>query len=132
MFSALEVVPLSLLGFEVVHNLRVIKAGGKAYAYKWPIYFFISVAFWNLIGAGMFGFLINPPIVLYFAVKHGLWFARSPEITSGPVLRALAWARLIPDVIFFAGAIVLFLFLLRAIWLTFIKQPNPQLIIEKG
>ncbi len=195
-FSALEVVPLSLMGFEAAHNLRVIKSGGKAYAYKWPIYFFVSVAFWNLVGAGMFGFLINPPIVLYyaqginttpihshtalfgvygmlaislllfavrnivsraswsdkmlkwsfwglngglasmavfslipsgfyqlyFAVKHGLWFARSPEIASGPVIRAFSWARLVPDVIFAAGAIVLFIFLLRAIWMTFVKK----------
>jgi len=195
-FSALEVVPLTLLGFEAAHNLRVIKSGGKAYAYKWPIYFFVSVAFWNLVGAGMFGFLINPPIVLYyaqginttpihshtalfgvygmlaislllfsvrhivsraswsdrmlkwsfwglngglasmavfslipsgfyqlfFAVKHGLWYARSPEITSGPVIRALSWARLVPDVIFAGGAIVLFVFLLRAIWLSFLRK----------
>jgi len=35
-------------------------------AYKWPIYCFISVAFWNLVGAGIFGFLINPPIALYY------------------------------------------------------------------
>ncbi|MBU1387787.1 MAG: nitric-oxide reductase large subunit [Proteobacteria bacterium] len=197
-FSALEVVPLSLLGFEVVHNLNVIKSGGKAYAYKWPIYFFVSVAFWNLVGAGMFGFLINPPIVLYyaqginttplhshtalfgvygmlaislmlfsvrhivskaswsdkmlkwsfwglngglmgmavfslipsgfyqlyFAVKYGIWFARSPEIASGPVLRAMAWARVVPDVVFSMGAIVLFLFLLRAVYLSFIKKES--------
>jgi nitric oxide reductase subunit B len=31
-----------------------------------PIYFFIAVAFWNLVGAGLFGFLINPPIALYY------------------------------------------------------------------
>ena len=35
-------------------------------AYKWPIYFFVSVAFWNLVGAGLFGFFINPPISLYY------------------------------------------------------------------
>jgi hypothetical protein len=35
-------------------------------AYRWPIYFFIGVAFWNLVGAGLFGFLINPPIALYY------------------------------------------------------------------
>jgi len=35
-------------------------------AYKWPIYFFVAVAFWNLVGAGLFGFLINPPISLYY------------------------------------------------------------------
>lgn len=66
-FSALEVVPLSLLGFEAVHNLHIVDEGGKTYAYKWPIYFFVGVAFWNLVGAGVFGFLINPPIVLYYS-----------------------------------------------------------------
>jgi nitric oxide reductase subunit B len=44
-----------------------VDEGGKTYAYKWPIYFFVSVAFWNLVGAGVFGFLINPPIVLYYS-----------------------------------------------------------------
>ena len=28
--------------------------------------FFVGVAFWNLVGAGLFGFLINPPIALYY------------------------------------------------------------------
>jgi nitric oxide reductase subunit B len=27
--------------------------------YRWPIYFFIAVGFWNLVGAGLFGFMIN-------------------------------------------------------------------------
>ena len=66
-FSALEVVPLSLLGFEVFSNLKLLKAGGSDYAYKWPLWFFIAVAFWNLVGAGVLGFLINPPIVLYYS-----------------------------------------------------------------
>ena len=35
-------------------------------SYRWPIYFFIAVAFWNLVGAGLFGFMINPPIALYY------------------------------------------------------------------
>lgn len=65
-FSALEVVPLVLLGFEVYHNLRVSKATAWLKAYKWPIYCFVAVAFWNLVGAGIFGFLINPPIALYY------------------------------------------------------------------
>jgi nitric oxide reductase subunit B len=34
--------------------------------YRWPILFFIAVSFWNLVGAGLFGFLINPPLSLYF------------------------------------------------------------------
>ena len=35
-------------------------------AYKWPIYFFVAVAFWNFVGAGLFGFMINPPVALYY------------------------------------------------------------------
>ncbi len=66
-FSALEVVPLTLLGFEVFQNLRLAKAAGKDSPYRWPLYFFVAVAFWNMVGAGVFGFLINPPIVLYYA-----------------------------------------------------------------
>jgi len=187
-FSALEIVPLTLLGFEAAHNLRVVERGGKSYAYKWPICFFIAVAFWNMLGAGVFGFLINPPIVLYYAqglnttplhghtalfgvygflaialmlfsvrnivspkawsdkllkwgfwllngglmamtifnlvpsgfyqfyqsVKHGLWYARSPEITSGPVMHTLNWMRVIPDLIFISGAVVMVIFIVRA------------------
>jgi nitric oxide reductase subunit B len=65
-FSALEVVPLVLLGFEAYHNLTLSRARAWIKAYKWPIYCFIAVAFWNLVGAGIFGFLINPPIALYY------------------------------------------------------------------
>ncbi|HYP87037.1 MAG TPA: cbb3-type cytochrome c oxidase subunit I [Polyangiaceae bacterium] len=35
-------------------------------SYKWPIYCFVAVAFWNMVGAGLFGFMINPPVALYF------------------------------------------------------------------
>jgi nitric oxide reductase subunit B len=68
-FSALEVVPLTLIGFEAWENLRLARPTRKAQwiaNYKWPIYFFVAVAFWNLVGAGLFGFLINPPIALYY------------------------------------------------------------------
>ena len=65
-FSALEVVPLALMGFEAWENLKISQSSEWIKAYKWPIYSFISVAFWNLVGAGIFGFLINPPIALYY------------------------------------------------------------------
>jgi nitric oxide reductase subunit B len=65
-FSALEVVPLVLMGFEAYDNLKISKMAAWTQAYKWPIYCFIAVAFWNLVGAGIFGFLINPPIALYY------------------------------------------------------------------
>jgi nitric oxide reductase subunit B len=68
-FSALEVVPLTLIGYEAWENLRLARPTEKApwiANYKWPIYFFVAVAFWNLVGAGLFGFVINPPIALYY------------------------------------------------------------------
>lgn len=65
-FSALEVVPLVLIGFEAYENLTLSRARPWVVAYKWPIYCFIAVAFWNLVGAGLFGFFINPPIALYY------------------------------------------------------------------
>ncbi|MCY1721210.1 nitric-oxide reductase large subunit [Prolixibacteraceae bacterium Z1-6] len=65
-FSALEVVPLVLMGFEAFDNLKVSRSSEWIKAYKWPIYSFIAVAFWNLVGAGIFGFLINPPTALYY------------------------------------------------------------------
>jgi nitric oxide reductase subunit B len=64
-FSALEVVPLTLIGFEVLKTLKLSQEAEGFY--RWPLRFFIATCFWNLIGAGVFGFLINPPIVLYYS-----------------------------------------------------------------
>jgi nitric oxide reductase subunit B len=68
-FSALEVVPLVLIGFEAWENIRLSRGTADnpwISAYKWPIYFFVAVAFWNFVGAGLFGFMINPPLALYY------------------------------------------------------------------
>ena len=65
-FSALEVVPLAYIGFEAYHNYKLSKATPWMAKYKWPIMFFLAVSFWNLVGAGLFGFLINPPLPLYY------------------------------------------------------------------
>ncbi|MBP2017410.1 nitric oxide reductase subunit B [Symbiobacterium terraclitae] len=65
-FSALEVVPLVLIGFEGYENLTLSRSKPWVREYRWPIYFFVAVAFWNLVGAGLFGFFINPPIALYY------------------------------------------------------------------
>jgi nitric oxide reductase subunit B len=65
-FSALEIVPLLLVGHEAVANIRRSKARPWLSQYKWVVYFFVAVAFWNLVGAGIFGFMINPPIALYY------------------------------------------------------------------
>jgi nitric oxide reductase subunit B len=65
-FSALEVVPLAYIGFEAYHTYKLGSATPWMARYRWPILFFIAVSFWNLVGAGLFGFLINPPLSLYF------------------------------------------------------------------
>lgn len=65
-FSALEVVPLVLLGAEAFHQYSLQFTQTWAKNLKWPIYCFIAVAFWNMLGAGVFGFLINPPISLFY------------------------------------------------------------------
>jgi nitric oxide reductase subunit B len=65
-FSALEVVPLVLIGFEAWENIRLTRLRQWVGSYRWAIYFFVAVAFWNLVGAGLFGFMINPPIALYY------------------------------------------------------------------
>jgi nitric oxide reductase subunit B len=65
-FSALEVVPLAYIGFEAYHTWRLGGAATWVRRYRWPVMFFIAVAFWNLVGAGLFGFLVNPPLSLYY------------------------------------------------------------------
>ncbi len=73
-FSALEVVPLTLLTLDAWDFIRLTKgrcsdcgedlAGGQ----RWAIYFLMAVGVWNFVGAGVFGFLINLPIVSYFQI----------------------------------------------------------------
>jgi len=65
-FSALEVVPLTLIGLEGFNTWRRSKAAPWVEAYKWPILCFVAVGFWNLVGAGLLGFAINPPASLYY------------------------------------------------------------------
>lgn len=66
MFSALEVVPLALIGIEAYRNYERSKAAPWLQTYKWAILCFIAVGFWNVVGAGLLGFAINPPISLYY------------------------------------------------------------------
>lgn len=66
MFSALEVVPLLVVGFEAYTRHKVEHMEQWQRNYHWPFMFFAAVLFWNLVGAGIFGFMINPPIALYY------------------------------------------------------------------
>lgn len=65
-FSALEVVPLVVLGYEAWENWRLKQRAPWMENIKWPLLFFVAVAFWNMLGAGVLGFMINPPIALYY------------------------------------------------------------------
>ena len=65
-FSALEVVPLALIGLEAYDTWSHSRATPWMTRYRWPILFFLAVSFWNLVGAGLFGFLINTPLALYY------------------------------------------------------------------
>ena len=65
-FSALEVVPLVVLGHEAWEQWRLKDRTPWMASLKWPLMCFVVVAFWNMLGAGVFGFMINPPISLYY------------------------------------------------------------------
>ena len=89
MLSALEVVPLTLLRLDAWDFIRVSRTTcdvcGKAVAipHKWTFAFLIAVGVWNFVGAGVFGFLINLPIVSCYEVgtiltpNHGHAAART-------------------------------------------------------
>lgn len=85
-FSAMEVVPLVLLTFEAWRFMRlggakpgetVLDTSNERFPHKWAVMFLAAVGFWNFIGAGIFGFLINLPVVSYweigtqFTANHG-------------------------------------------------------------
>jgi len=77
-FSAMEVVPLILLTLDATHFMRLAHGHcdvcGKSInlPHKWTFYFLIAVGVWNFIGAGIFGFLINLPVVSYYEVGTNL------------------------------------------------------------
>ncbi len=77
-FSALEVVPLTLLTLDAWDFVRLRERRCDdchetfAGRHRWAIYFLMAVGFWNFVGAGIFGFLINLPIVSYFEVGTAL------------------------------------------------------------
>ena len=66
MFSALEVVPLAMIGVDAYSNYQRSKAAPWVQTYKWSILCFIAVGFWNMVGAGLLGFSIDTPIALYY------------------------------------------------------------------
>src|SRR5690606_40407697 len=65
-FSALEVVPLILLGYDAWDHSRLKARAPWMEAVNWPLLCFVAVSFWNMVGAGIFGFMINTPVALFY------------------------------------------------------------------
>ncbi len=75
-FSAAEVIPLTFLTLEAWSFLQlgaVQEAGARTrFPHFWAVMFLAAVGFWNFLGAGIFGFLINLPIVSYYEIGTAL------------------------------------------------------------
>lgn len=113
-FSAMEVVPLTLLTLDAWDFARLQDrkcadcSASFAAKQRWTIRFLMAVGVWNFVGAGVFGFLINLPVVSYFEIGttlttnhgHAALFGVFGMLALGVAvfcLRALAndrvWAR---------------------------------------
>ncbi|QZT63855.1 nitric-oxide reductase large subunit [Mycolicibacterium austroafricanum] len=75
-FSAAEVIPLTFLTVEAWTFLqlgsRQQTGDSKPFPHRWAVMFLVAVGFWNFLGAGVFGFLINLPIVSYYQIGTAL------------------------------------------------------------
>jgi nitric oxide reductase subunit B len=75
-FSAAEVIPLTFLTLEAWSFLQLGAQQGSSprvpFPHFWAVMFLASVGFWNFLGAGIFGFLINLPIVSYYEIGTAL------------------------------------------------------------
>ena len=75
-FSAAEVIPLTFLTVEAWSFLQLgARQEQKArtpFPHRWAVMFLVAVGFWNFLGAGIFGFLINLPIVSYYEIGTAL------------------------------------------------------------
>ena len=72
-FSAAEIVPLTFLTVEAWTFLQLGAqqqegADRFQFPHRWGVMFLVAVGFWNFLGAGVFGFLINLPIVSYYEI----------------------------------------------------------------
>jgi nitric oxide reductase subunit B len=76
LFSAAEVIPLTFLTVEAWAFLqlgsRQRTGDAEPFPHRWAVMFLVAVGFWNFLGAGIFGFLINLPIVSYYQIGTAL------------------------------------------------------------
>ncbi|MHB1423745.1 MAG: nitric-oxide reductase large subunit [Gemmataceae bacterium] len=72
-FSAGEVIPLTFLTVEAWTFLQLgarqeTHSGEAPFPHRWAVLYLAAVGFWNFLGAGIFGFLINLPVVSYYEI----------------------------------------------------------------
>jgi nitric oxide reductase subunit B len=72
-FSAAEVIPLTFLTVEAWTFLHLgarqeVTGGVGQFPHRWAVLYLVAVGFWNFLGAGVFGFLINLPMVSYYEI----------------------------------------------------------------
>jgi nitric oxide reductase subunit B len=80
MFSFIEVLPLVLLIIEAINQHRLIKAH-KEFKYRLAYTYIIGAAFWNFVGAGVFGGgTLNAPLVNYY--EHGTFLTLNHAHTA--------------------------------------------------
>jgi nitric oxide reductase subunit B len=81
MFSFIEVLPLVLLILEAISQHRLIKGAGAAFDYGLAYLYILGSAFWNFVGAGVFGGgTLNAPLVNYY--EHGTFLTLNHAHTS--------------------------------------------------
>ncbi len=109
LFSSMEVVPLTLLTLDAWDFVKLTKGEcavcgvNLSMPHKWTFYFLMAVGFWNFVGAGIFGFLINLPIVSYFEVGTILTLNHAHAALMGAfgmeamALTVMALRQVLPD-----------------------------------
>lgn len=79
-FSSLEPIPLILLVVRAWMEYSSIRAEGRQFPYRWPLYFLTASSVWNFLGAAVFGFMINLPIINYY--EHGTYLTSNHGHTA--------------------------------------------------
>ena len=81
MFSFIEVLPLVLLIIEAIGQYELIRAHGASFNYRLAYTYIIGAAFWNFVGAGVFGGgTLNAPLINYY--EHGTFLTLNHAHTA--------------------------------------------------
>jgi nitric oxide reductase subunit B len=80
MFSFIEVLPLTLLIIDAIEELQLIKRQ-KTFSYHLAYLYILGAAFWNFVGAGVFGGgTLNAPLINYY--EHGTFLSLNHAHTA--------------------------------------------------